>query len=56
LEEISNTSLEDAENKLERNDKVQFLEFTRIQKWKPEERSTARELGGSMTIYMPPRT
>lgn len=43
--EIPSTSLEEVEEKLEGDDKAQFLRFVRkMLKWKPEERESAREL------------
>jgi hypothetical protein len=43
--EILHTSLKDAEKRLEGYDKIQFLKFVRrMLKWKPEERSSTREL------------
>ncbi|KAJ3514707.1 hypothetical protein NLJ89_g2229 [Agrocybe chaxingu] len=43
--QIPDTSLEEAENRLEGEDKIHFLKFIRrMLKWKPEERSSACEL------------
>jgi len=43
--DIPKTSLEDSERNLEGENKILFLTFVRkMLKWKPEERSTARDL------------
>lgn len=45
LAEIPGTSLEESEENLDGKDKKQFLEFMRkMLKWRPEERSSAKEL------------
>jgi len=43
--EVPKASLEDAEKQLEGEEKALFLNFARkMLKWKPEERSSAKEL------------